>query len=96
MGARWRAIASSPASSGRSDVAEYGAPNVSGNRLVMSRCKKFSIYDPDPFRVAEALRDRPPEFSLAAHVHDILSGPLPRRHDAIYSLDSMQKNLAQR
>jgi hypothetical protein len=77
--------------SGRSDVAEYGAPNVSGNRLVMSRCKKFSIYDPDPFRVAEALRDRPPEFSLAAHVHDILSGPLPRRHDAIYSLDSMQK-----
>ncbi len=72
------------------DVAECGGCEVLGTRLMMTSVRKLTVYDADPLRVAELLHGFPEESFYTAHVHDILSGPLPKRHDAVYSLDTIQ------
>jgi SAM-dependent methyltransferase len=76
--------------SGRSDVAELGCGDAFGSRIVQQEAKKVTVYDFDPIFIDDIERRQSARWPLEAKVHDILSGPLPRRHDAIFSLDVIE------
>jgi hypothetical protein len=73
----------------RQDVAQYGAHTL-GLRLLLKRVRKITLYDPDPTAIYNTGRHFAEELPVALRTHDILAGPLPRRHDAFVSLDTLQ------
>ena len=89
MLARYRFVAGllSP----RHDVAEYGRAESLGSGMVLPKVRKLAVYGPDPTMIADLHRQFPVDSPIEAHVHDILSGPLPKRHDSIYCLDSIER-----
>src|SRR5258708_11556574 len=80
MLARYRFVANliSP----RHDVAEYGCAESLGTAMVLQRVKKIALYSPDPRALADLHRNFPADWPFEAQVHDILSGPLPKKHDS--------------
>jgi hypothetical protein len=58
-------------------------------QLIMQKARKIAVYDPDPEVITELHRNISAEWPIEAHVHDIFSGPLPKRHDSIYCLDAI-------
>jgi hypothetical protein len=68
----------------RADVAEYGGGDRLGTPMVARKVRNLTLYHPDPI----ALADMHAQFTdeVAARAHDILAGPLPKRHDAIYAV----------
>jgi hypothetical protein len=75
----------------RHDVAEYGRPEVLGTRTVLNDVKTLAVYGPDAAALRELQRQLPEDAPCETHAHDILSGPLPYRHDSIYCLDSIER-----
>jgi hypothetical protein len=73
----------------RANVAQYGA-HALGVRLMVSRVKKITLYDPDPTAIYDVGRQFTEQSPVTLRVHDIMSGPLPRPHDAFFSLDTLQ------
>jgi methyltransferase family protein len=76
--------------SGRRDVGELGCGDAFGTRIVLQEVNCVTAYDFDPVFIEDVRRRRTERWAFDAHVHDILAGPLPRRHDAIYSLDVIE------
>jgi len=76
--------------SGRRDVAEIGCGDAFASRLVLQEVQKITVYDFDPLFIEDIRRRHSSRWPVEAHVHDILAGPLPRRHDAIFSLDVIE------
>lgn len=76
--------------SGTRDVAELGCGDAFGTRIVQQEVGEVTVYDFDPLFIADIERRQSPRWPLEARVHDILDGRLPRRHDAIYSLDVIE------
>jgi hypothetical protein len=72
------------------DSAEYGCGEGLGLAMVLRKVRKITLYDPDPIALADLHGQFPDDAPVAARTHDILSGPLPRLHDAIYSLDTIR------
>src|SRR6184192_4158366 len=76
--------------SGRSNVGEIGCGDAFGTRIVMQEVGRVTGYDFDPVFIEDVQSRRTTRWLHDADVHDILSGPLPQRHDAIYSLDVIE------
>jgi hypothetical protein len=74
----------------RHDVAEYGCAESLGTEIVLRAVGRMTVYDPNPMFLGELHRRFPNEWPLEACVHDLLSAPLPKRHDSIYCLDGFQ------
>jgi 2-polyprenyl-3-methyl-5-hydroxy-6-metoxy-1,4-benzoquinol methylase len=75
---------------GRHDVAEVGCGDAFGTRIVQQEVDKVTVYDFDPIFIEDIERRADPRWPIAAELHDVLDGPLPARHDAIYSLDVIE------
>jgi 2-polyprenyl-3-methyl-5-hydroxy-6-metoxy-1,4-benzoquinol methylase len=75
---------------GRSDVAELGCGDAFGTRIVQQEVSGVTVYDFDPVFIRDVRRRQSNRWPLDARVHDILLGPLPRQHNAIYSLDVIE------
>jgi len=76
--------------SGRRDVGEVGCGDAFGTRVVLQEVTKVTVYDFDPVFI-ENIRQRFTErWPIMAYLHDIITGPLPRQHDGLYSLDVLE------
>jgi len=76
--------------SGRRDVAEVGCGDAFAARIVLQEVYKLTAYDFDPIFIEDIRRRQSARWPIETHVHDILAGPLPRRHDGIFSLDVIE------
>lgn len=76
--------------SGRRDVGEVGCGDAFGTRVVLQEVDRVTVYDFDPV-FGEDIRQRFSErWPMTVHLHDIVAGPLPQQHDALYSLDVLE------
>jgi cyclopropane fatty-acyl-phospholipid synthase-like methyltransferase len=76
--------------SGRHDVGEVGCGDGFGARIVLQEVDKVSVYDPDRIFIEDIRARHDEHWPLQSHIHDILESPLPRRHDALFSLDAIE------
>lgn len=76
--------------SGRNKVAEIGCGDAFGSRIVLQEVKQLQVYDIDPIFVKDINERSVEKWKLIPGVHDILSGPLAEKQDAIYSLDVIE------
>ena len=76
--------------SGWSNVAEVGCGDAFGTRVVQQEVDKVTVYDFDPIFIEDIERRADPRWPIEAELHDVLDGPLPARHNAIYSLDVIE------
>jgi 2-polyprenyl-3-methyl-5-hydroxy-6-metoxy-1,4-benzoquinol methylase len=76
--------------SGLVDVGELGCGDAFGTRIVQQEVKHVSVYDFDPLFIRDVERRQDEKWRVNARVHDILKSALPRRHNAIYSLDVIE------
>jgi len=86
--ARYKFVAKLLAGSGH--ALEIGCGDGFNARLVRQDVQKLTLTDIDPLFVADAVNRRTPEWDYEAFVHDILTGPVPGRFDAIYTLDVLE------
>jgi cyclopropane fatty-acyl-phospholipid synthase-like methyltransferase len=56
----------------------------------LQEVSKVTVYDFDPTFIADVHQRFSARWPVAAHLHDIVSGPLPHRHDGLYSLDVLE------
>src|SRR5262249_53114683 len=73
--------------SGRKTVGEVGCGDAFGTRIVQQEVGSVTVYDFDPIFIEDVRSRHIDQWPLKAVIHDILSGPLPHRHEGIYSLD---------
>lgn len=76
--------------SGRRDVGEVGCGDAFGARIVLQEVGKLTVYDFDPVFIEDIEQRQDERWAFDAQVHDIASGPLPRVHDGLYSLDVIE------
>ena len=76
--------------SGRNRVAEIGCGDAFGSRIVLQEVSKLHVYDIDPIFVKDIESRHVEKWPLKPSIHNILSGPLPEKYDAIYSLDVIE------
>jgi 2-polyprenyl-3-methyl-5-hydroxy-6-metoxy-1,4-benzoquinol methylase len=76
--------------SGRGSVAEIGCGDAFGSRIVLQEVSKLHVYDIDPIFVKDIESRQVEKWPLKPAIHNILSGPLPEKYDAIYSLDVIE------
>jgi len=72
------------------NVGEVGCGDAFGTRVVLQEVSDVTVYDFDQLFIQD-IRDRFDEkWPLKAEVHDIVAGPLPRKHEALFSLDVIE------
>jgi hypothetical protein len=76
--------------SGRHDVGELGCGDAFGSRIVLQEVGSLTVYDFDPVFIDDINSRQDERWPLKALVHDIVAGPLPDKHDGIYSLDVLE------
>jgi 2-polyprenyl-3-methyl-5-hydroxy-6-metoxy-1,4-benzoquinol methylase len=76
--------------SGKKLVAEIGCGDAFGTRIVMQEVEKVVAYDFDPIFIQDIRARQNKIWPLETHIHDIVLGTLPDRHDGIYSLDVIE------
>jgi 2-polyprenyl-3-methyl-5-hydroxy-6-metoxy-1,4-benzoquinol methylase len=76
--------------SGRKKVAEIGCGDAFGSRIVKQEVENLQVYDIDPVFVKDINERAVDKWPMTPGIHDILSGPLPEKQDAIYSLDVIE------
>jgi hypothetical protein len=86
--ARYKFVAKMVA--GFKDVGEVGCGDAFGTRVVRQEVPDVTVYDFDPLFIDDIRARQDPRWLLKADVHDIISGPLPRRHQALFSLDLIE------
>jgi len=72
------------------DAGEVGCGDAFGSRIVMQEVPDLTVYDFDPVFIQDIMARQDKRWSLKAELHDILAGPLPRKHEAIFSLDVIE------
>jgi hypothetical protein len=77
--------------SGCHNVAEVGCGDAFGTRIVLQEVADVTVYDFDPVFIEDIRARQDERWPLKAEVHDILASPLPRRHDALFSLDVLER-----
>ncbi len=76
--------------SGRKNVAELGCGDAFGSRIVLQEVGKLTVYDIDPVFIEDIHSRQVDKWHLTPALHDILTGPMPEKYDAIYSLDVVE------
>ena len=76
--------------SGRKHVLEVGCADAFGTRIVQQTVGQVTAVDFDPLFIADVKERMNSHWPIEAFVHDILSGPVPGRFDAIYALDVLE------
>src|SRR5262249_2285245 len=76
--------------SGRKTVGEVGCGDAFGTRIVQQEVGSVTVYDFDPIFIEDVRSRHIDQWPLKAVIHDILSRPLPHRHEGIYSLDVLE------
>ena len=76
---------------GRRFVGEVGCGDAFGTRLVLQEVEQVAVYDFDSRLIEDVRQRRSERWPLDAHVHDIVTEVLPQKHDAIYSLDMLNR-----
>lgn len=76
--------------SGARNVGEVGCGDAFGSRIVLQEVGKLTVYDFDPIFINDINARATKRWAFDAILHDILSSPLPRRHDALYCLDVIE------
>ena len=76
--------------SGRRDVGEVGCGDAFGTPVVLQEVDSVTVYDFDPVFIADIRQRFSERWPIVAHLHDIIAGPLPHRHDGLYSLDVLE------
>jgi SAM-dependent methyltransferase len=73
------------------NAGEVGCGDAFGARIVMQEVPDVTVYDADE-RFIEDIRSRQqPRWPLKALLHDVAETPLPRRHDAIFCLNMVDR-----
>jgi Methyltransferase domain len=75
---------------GRQNAGELGCGDAFGTRIVLQDVGNLTVYDFDPVFIEDVQSRRSEKWAFEAIVHDILRGPLPQKHDALYSLDVLE------
>src|ERR1700730_5228537 len=86
--ARYKFVAKMLGGSGT--VAEVGCGDAFGTRIVQQEVDSVTVYDFDPVFIQDIRRRQSAKWPLEAEVQDIIERPLPRRFDAVYSLDVIE------
>jgi hypothetical protein len=76
--------------SGKASVGELGCGDAFGTRIVMQTTGKVVAYDFDRVFVEDIRQRNSKRWPIEGRYHDILEGPLPNRHDGIFSLDVIE------
>jgi len=72
-------------------VGEVGCGDAFGARIVLQEVEQVTVYDFDPVLIEDVRQRRSERWPIDAYVHDIVLGTLPSKHDAIYSLDVIER-----
>jgi hypothetical protein len=75
---------------GRRSVGEIGCGDAFGTRVVLQAVSDVTVYDFDPLFIEDIRQRQDERWPLKAEVHNIVADPLPRKHDALYSLDVLE------
>jgi hypothetical protein len=89
--ARYKFVAK--AISGLRNVGEVGCGDAFCTRIVAQEVADVTAYDPNPLFIEDIRSRRDKRWPLKAVVHNIMQGPLPRKHEALFSLN-MTKHVA--
>jgi 2-polyprenyl-3-methyl-5-hydroxy-6-metoxy-1,4-benzoquinol methylase len=71
-------------------VLEVGCADAFGTRLVQQTVAHVTAVDFDPVFIDDAKSRLDPSWPIEYFLHDVLSGPVQGRFDAIYSLDVLE------
>jgi len=72
------------------NVGEVGCGDAFGTRVVLQEVPDVTVYDFDPLFIQDIRTRCDKKWPLRAEVHDIVAGPLPRKHAALFSLDVIE------
>ena len=72
------------------NVGEVGCGDAFGSRVVLQAVPDVTVYDFDSLFIEDVLARNDKKWSLKAEVHDIVAAPLPRKHEALFSLDVIE------
>jgi hypothetical protein len=75
---------------GRREAAEIGCGDAFGTRVVQQEVPNITVYDADSTFIDDIRARQDERWPLEAAVHDIVAAPLPRKHDALFSLDGLE------
>ena len=76
---------------GKKDVLEVGCADAFCTRIVQQAVGQVTVTDFDPLFIADVRARMDPKWPLAgAFVHDMLSGPVGGKYDAVYALDVLE------
>lgn len=76
--------------SGRKSVLEVGCADAFGTRLVQQEVGHVTAVDFDPVFIKDARARANEHWPMSLMEHDMLSGPVPGKFDAAYSLDVLE------
>ena len=76
--------------SGKQKVLEVGCGDAFGTRIVLQEVDEICAVDFDPVFIRDVQARMEEEWQFDAKVHDMLSGPVPGKFDAAYSLDVIE------
>ena len=72
------------------NVGEVGCGDAFGSRVVLQAVPDVTVYDFDPLFIDDVRARQDKKWPLKAEVHDIVAAPLPRKHEALFSLDVIE------
>ena len=72
------------------NVGEVGCGDAFGTRVVLQEVPDVTVYDFDQLFIQDIRTRLDKKWPLKAEVHDIVAGPLPRKHEALFSLDVIE------
>jgi 2-polyprenyl-3-methyl-5-hydroxy-6-metoxy-1,4-benzoquinol methylase len=76
---------------GKSSVLEIGCADAFCTRIVQQAVEHVTVIDFDPVFITDVKARMDPKWPLAGvFVHDMLSGPVPGKYDAVYALDVLE------
>jgi hypothetical protein len=76
--------------SGHKNAGEVGCGDAFGTRIVLQEVPDVTVYDFDPLFIQDISERYDERWPLKAEVHDIVAAVLPRKHDALFSLDVLE------
>jgi 2-polyprenyl-3-methyl-5-hydroxy-6-metoxy-1,4-benzoquinol methylase len=76
--------------SGCKNVGEVGCGDAFGTRVVLQEVPDVTVYDFDPLFIEDIRARQDERWPLKAEVHDIVASSLPRKHNALFSLDVIE------
>jgi hypothetical protein len=72
------------------NAGEVGCGDAFGTRVVLQEVPDVTVYDFDQLFIQDIRARFDEKWPLKAAVHDIVAGPLPRKHEALFSLDVIE------